>query len=148
MCFAVAAPVAVRDLQPVLPESNFRPHQRLHKPWEYKRFFSDESHWIPLRHCQVYRIDNSLGHARLGISVRAKGKAVDRNRIKRQIREFFRRECKGLGSFDYHVVIPRKKSIRQGLSSPERRRARGFSKLVVKSLREELPNALGAHRAS
>ena len=49
---------------------------------------------------------NELGHARLGIAVskRTAKKATARNRIKRIIRESFRRQRRGLGAVDYVVV--------------------------------------------
>lgn len=48
---------------------------------------------------------NELGHFRLGITLKARGSSIERNRVKRQIRESFRAQADVLGSFDYNVVI-------------------------------------------
>jgi ribonuclease P protein component len=61
---------------------------------------------------------NDLGYPRLGLAVsrRAVRRAVDRNRIKRLIRESFRLEQSGLGSMDYVVLA------RAGLEQQDNRR--------------------------
>jgi ribonuclease P protein component len=53
--------------------------------------------------------DNGLGYARLGIAVkRSLGGAVERNRLKRRIREAFRRHPRGrTASVDMVVVVKR-----------------------------------------
>ena len=56
----------------------------------------------------MYVAPNTVGFARLGFAVsrRVSKKAVIRNRIKRQIRESFRDQCKNaeLSMFDYVVI--------------------------------------------
>jgi ribonuclease P protein component len=54
----------------------------------------------------VFALPNTLAHSRIGLAVsrRASPKAVTRNRIKRQIREAFRRDRGNLGRFDIVVV--------------------------------------------
>ena len=54
----------------------------------------------------VHTRANNLGHARLGVTVsrRVSTKAVVRNRIKRCIRESFRRTQKTLGGLDLVVI--------------------------------------------
>ena len=61
---------------------------------------------------------NDLGYPRLGLAVsrRAMRRAVDRNRIKRLIRESFRCEQSALGSMDYVVLA------RPGLEQQDNRR--------------------------
>ncbi|HLE00769.1 MAG TPA: ribonuclease P protein component [Bdellovibrionota bacterium] len=84
--------------------------RRLHYPREYRRFF-DRSTVFRFTECTVFRIPNDLGHFRLGITLKARGTSVERNRAKRQIREVFRAHAQHLGSFDYNVVVPGTKKL-------------------------------------
>ncbi len=89
-----------------LPRSNlsFGPEYRLHFTWEYRRFFQG-SEVLRLRECAIFRIPNSLGHFRLGVTIKAKCNSVERNRVKRALRESFRHVKEKLGSYDYNVVV-------------------------------------------
>ena len=91
--------------------------KRLHHPWEYRNFFG-QSQVFKLPECTIFRVPNQLGHFRLGITLKAKGSSVERNRVKRQIRESFRTQQASLGSFDYNVVIPAYKKM--GYPYPEK----------------------------
>jgi ribonuclease P protein component len=64
-----------------------------------------------MRECTLFRIPNELGHFRLGITLKARGNSVQRNKVKRQIREAFRTQSLVLGSYDYNVVIPSSKKL-------------------------------------
>ncbi len=64
-----------------------------------------------MRECTIFRIPNELGHFRLGITLKARGTSVQRNKVKRQIRESFRIQREILGSFDYNVVVPASKRL-------------------------------------
>ena len=102
----------------------YSPQFRLLKPWQFRKFFG-VSEGVRLSHCLVFRIPNDLGHFRVGVSIQARVRAVDRNNLKRQIRESFRLNGQSLGSFDYHVVIPRdhSKSIKEDFAFPKKLRA-------------------------
>lgn len=82
--------------------------RRLHYRGEFRRFF-DQSQVFRLQECTVFRIENGLSHFRVGITLKAKGSSVERNAVKRQIREFFRTHASSLGSYDYNVVVPQSK---------------------------------------
>ncbi len=55
----------------------------------------------------IRSLDNGLDYARLVISVRKKDypRAVDRNTIKRKIREFFRKKARDLEGKDMLVIV-------------------------------------------
>ena len=67
------------------------------------------------RHFSVFVHENALKRSRIGVIVGKKGapRAVDRNRIKRLVRELFRRERWRLGSNDL-VVLTRQCPPRAG----------------------------------
>lgn len=79
--------------------------QRLLKPAQFKLVF-EKRQSAHNDFFGIYAAKNSLNHSRLGLVVSKKvsKKAVIRNRIKRQIREVFRRQQKHLGSFDFVVI--------------------------------------------
>lgn len=108
------------------------PAKRLHYPWEYRRFF-DRSQVIRLSECTIFRIPNELGHFRLGITLKARGMSVERNRVKRQIRESFRARVTDLGSYDYNVVI-----------SGAKKMAHPYPKKLGACLRRELASAVAS----
>ncbi|MEE9447407.1 MAG: ribonuclease P protein component [Arenicellales bacterium] len=78
---------------------------RLLKPAEFKRVF-DRRQSAHNANFGVYCVKNDLEHPRLGlvISKKVSKKAVVRNRIKRQLRESFRRQQDSLGAVDFVVV--------------------------------------------
>ena len=82
--------------------------------------------------CIAFRIPNNLNHYRLGITLKARGISVERNRIKRQIRESFRKQAQALGNFDYNVVVPVYKKLDYL-----------FSRRLGKTLRSGLKNVFG-----
>jgi ribonuclease P protein component len=86
---------------------------------------------IKLSECVIFRIPNELGHFRLGITLKARGSSLDRNRTKRQIRENMRLLAPSLGGFDYNVVIPGHKKM-----------LHPFPKTLANCLQKELPRAL------
>lgn len=84
----------------------FAKHQRLQNTAQYKAVFD---HGIRRgdRDFTLFCKPNRLGHARLGLAVpkRAVNKATARNRLKRLIRESFRRHQHELGACDVVVLV-------------------------------------------
>lgn len=104
--------------------------RRLHHRWEYRRFF-DGSQSYRLSECVVFRIVNDRGHFRLGITLKARGSSVERNRVKRKIREEFRILAPALNGFDYNVVVPVTKRL-----------TRPYPEKLGASIRSEFPRAI------
>jgi ribonuclease P protein component len=85
-------------------------HYRLTLKADFKRFF-ENSEIFRTSQCTIFRVPNSLGHFRLGITLKARGTSPQRNKVKRKVRESFRRNATKLGSFDYNVLIPAHKKL-------------------------------------
>lgn len=78
-------------------------------------------------HFVILSKTNDKGEARLGVTVSARvGKAVARNRIKRLLREFFRRHSREISSPQDIVIIARK----------------GAGELLLEEVTKELRGAL------
>src|SRR5579859_846614 len=58
--------------------------RRLLRSWQFKKFFG-KNDVFRLTECVVFRIPNDLGHFRLGVTLKARGTSVERNRVKRAI---------------------------------------------------------------
>ena len=65
----------------------------------------------------------------MGITLKARGTSVERNRVKRQIREAFRKNAAYLGSYDYNVVVPGSSKL-----------AFPYDQRIGRCLRKELKN--------
>lgn len=134
----VAAHAVASAWPPRLPESKQDPsrdlgyNKRLHYRRQFLPFF-DGAEVFRLSQCVVFRIPNDLGHFRLGITLKARGSSVERNRTKRQVRESMRRLGVDLGSYDYNVVIP-----------GHRKLSRPYPERLGLCLKGELGRALGA----
>ena len=72
----------------------FPKSSRLLKPSDYGKVFDDVQLWVPHRHFLILATPNTLGHARIGLVFSKKNLklAVQRNRVKRRVRETFRHE--------------------------------------------------------
>ncbi len=100
--------------------AKFRPHEKIVHPLDFRRAFerrrsaSDGS-------MVVYGVENGRDHPRLGISIGRKKvrSAVERNRVKRVLREAFRLSKAELPAGLDLVVVPRG----PGLSFADARRA-------------------------
>ncbi len=109
---------------------SFGADKRLHYSWQYRQFFR-KSEVIRLQSCEIFRIPNGQEQFRLGITIKTRVTSIQRNKIKRIIREAFRKQNNYLGSFDYNVVIPKKLNFFFGLP-------RQLTKSLENELSEEL----------
>lgn len=87
---------------------SFPPQLRLRKPAEYKKVFAKPTKSSD-QYFTLLAIRNDLGHSRLGLAIAKKNikKAVQRNAIKRIVRESYRLKQQDLGNIDI-VVMARK----------------------------------------
>lgn len=119
--------------EPELPQSEktqgFGRGLRLTKPGQFQQVF-EKNHRTADRYWTILFRENKVGVARLGMAVakkRAK-RAVDRNRLKRTIRESFR--CQTLMPGVDIVVLPRDASV--SASNDELRNSLGKHWLQIK----------------
>ncbi|AHL77591.1 ribonuclease P [Stutzerimonas stutzeri] len=105
---------------------DFNREKRLLTPRQFKAVFDSPSGKLPGRNVLLLVRENGLPHPRIGLVIGKKSVklAVERNRIKRQLRETFRLHQMELTGWDI-VVISRKGLA--DLDSPEL--ARQFAKL-------------------
>lgn len=92
----------------------FPKSHRLLRPADYGKVFDDVQLKVPHRNFLILATPNNLGHARVGLIFSKKNLklAVQRNRIKRRVRETFRHQTE-LPALDIVVLG------RQGLASLE-----------------------------
>jgi len=104
----------------------FGREKRLLTPRQFKAVFDSPSGKAPGRNVLLLARDNDLEHPRLGLVIGKKSVklSVERNRLKRQIRESFRHHQESLVGWDIVVVA------RKGLGDLENGElAQQFSKL-------------------
>lgn len=92
-----------------MSETSFARSSRLLKPVEFKRVFDNTELRSSSPQLLLLASSNSQNHARVGFVLAKKNikRAVDRNRIKRIVRESFRHNQQKLDSIDF-VVLGRK----------------------------------------
>lgn len=89
-----------------MPELAFRKDLRLLKPAEFKRVFDNTALRGSTPHLLVLATPNGLEQPRVGFVLARKQlkKAVDRNRVKRLVRESFRHHQHDLASNDFVIL--------------------------------------------
>ena len=104
----------------------FGREKRLLPPRQFKSVFDSPSGKVPGRNVLLLARENDLQHPRLGLVIGKKSVklSVERNRIKRQIRETFRHHQLELAGWD--IVIIARKGLAD-LDNPEL--AKQFAKL-------------------
>jgi ribonuclease P protein component len=111
---------------------SFPPQLRLKIPAEYKKVFAK-----PVKSSDQYftllAIKNDLDHPRLGLAIAKKNirKAVQRNVIKRTVRENFRIKQHNLGNIDI-VVLARREAVDAPLDLLRKSLERHWQKLVTR----------------
>lgn len=93
------------------PVFGFPPRLRLTKPAEYQKVFANPVKSSD-RYFTLLAIRNEFNHPRLGLAIAKKNikKAVNRNVIKRTVRENFRIQQQSLGGMDV-VVLARREAV-------------------------------------
>lgn len=87
----------------------FGREKRLLLPRQFKAVFDSPSGKVPGRNVLLLARDNALDHPRLGMVIGKKSVklSVERNRLKRQIRESFRHNLELLAGWDIVIVAKR-----------------------------------------
>ena len=87
----------------------FGREKRLLTPQQFKAVFDSSSNKVPSKNVLLLARENQLEHPRLGLVIGKKSVklAVERNRIKRQIRESFRHSQDILNGVDIVIVARR-----------------------------------------
>lgn len=86
---------------------------RIKKNAEFNKVI-DEGKLIKSDSLSLYFLENNLGYTRIGISIPKKsGKAVVRNKMKRQIRAIIAKDVKLDKSFDYILIARKQYDVKQ-----------------------------------
>ena len=93
--------------------TRFQPEHRLSNALEYASVFRKPSHRIAKGQFLLLAKENKLNIARLGLAISKQStrKAVDRNRVKRLVREVFRKESQRVAGLDIIFLVRKGESI-------------------------------------
>jgi ribonuclease P protein component len=110
----------------------FTPQLRLKKAAEFKKVFNKPVKSTD-RYFTLLAAQNDFGYARIGLAIAKKiiRKAVDRNVIKRTVRESFRLQQHSMGSIDI-VVLARKEALDASRDALRKSLEKHWLKLVSK----------------
>ena len=86
-------------------------YRTLNKNWQFNRVYGRGKSYVH-PHCVLYVAKNRLGYTRIGLTATKKvGHAVQRNRLRRQLREIYRlHEASFVPGYDL-VVVARSRAI-------------------------------------
>ena len=86
-------------------------YRTLDKNWQFNRVYGRGKSYVH-PHCVLYVAKNRLGYTRIGLTATKKvGHAVQRNRLRRQLREIYRlHEASFVPGYDL-VVVARSRAI-------------------------------------
>ncbi|MDX1755939.1 MAG: ribonuclease P protein component [Marinobacter sp.] len=115
---------------------------RLLRPADYSKVFENVRVRVSHRHFLLLATPNDLGHARVGLIFAKKHLklAVQRNRVKRLVRETFRQQH-GLPAMDIVVLG------RQGLAQVENPRLHGILNDLWQRLKRKAPKVIPESQA-
>jgi ribonuclease P protein component len=116
-----------------MAEPGFSKQKRLLKPFEFQRVFAQANLKASTRNLLLLAAPNKLTHARVGFVITKKQvqHAVQRNRIKRIIREYFRLHCNEMPPVD--IIVLARKGF-DGLSNDDINN--GFASLWLKLINQ------------
>ena len=100
-------------------DKGFGKEYHLLKPSEFQKVYRQKI-WTGNREFAINFCSNQLPHARLGLVVSKKvsKRAVDRNRIKRHVREWFRHNKEAFNGFD--MIVTAKPTVLNKSASEQR----------------------------
>lgn len=84
--------------------------KKLRKRPDFVRFYG-ESRVFRLGECTVFRVMSEKSFNRLGITLKVRSSSVERNQVKRQVREAFRVASESRTKYDYNIVITGKRNL-------------------------------------
>lgn len=92
-----------------MADFRFTREQRLLNAADFQRVFDNTKHKVSTRELLILGAANDLGHSRIGFIIAKKNirTAVQRNRIKRIIRNFFRVHCSEFDTADLIIMARR-----------------------------------------
>jgi len=103
--------LSITEILQNVPEADaesFPKHVRLRTPWEFKKVY-EKGERRASNAFLLFAIKNGLEYSRFGLTTPRKlGKAHDRNRVKRRVREILRRSRKAIPDGYDFVVNPRR----------------------------------------
>lgn len=90
--------------KPKTLSQSFTKEERIRSKKDYLGFFKKPK-VFKCPEFYLYQVKSRSDKARLGITIKPKASSINRNKIKRMIREHFRLNMKAQGTFDYNFVI-------------------------------------------